>query len=373
MRTSRPTGGSVRALVGTAAVALLLGGCADFSGSEAAPFTGPPTGAAPTTTRPQVPTSAVPKPKGPCIDQDPAVIATCLTDPTQVIPTGDLAHTYVAQRGGEVVYTTTDRPNRPVLRVPVDTSGDGGLTALALSPSYREDRLMFAYITTPTDNRVVRVTENDPPKVILSGIPKGTTGNAGSLLFAGQDLVVATGNAGNPAAAADPDSLAGKVFVLPSPDTISPARPRMLAAGLGERVSLCRADRGGPVFIADHGPTEDALKAVRLTGGPVATVWTWPQRPGLAGCAVSDELIAVSELAAGKVEGLSIPGGGTNAEGEPVLMVDRDRYGLIGRLATGPKGLIEGATVNKAAGTAGPNDDRVVLIPFGAAGASGED
>ncbi|MFC5112312.1 hypothetical protein [Kibdelosporangium philippinense] len=40
--------------------------------------------------------------------------------------------------------------------IPVDGTTDGGLTWVALSPTYTEDQLIYAYITTPTDNRVVR-------------------------------------------------------------------------------------------------------------------------------------------------------------------------------------------------------------------------
>ena len=44
------------------------------------------------------------------------------------------------------------------MRVPgVDTNaGGGGLLGLALSPSYGRDRLVYAYFTSGTDNRIVR-------------------------------------------------------------------------------------------------------------------------------------------------------------------------------------------------------------------------
>ena len=32
---------------------------------------------------------------------------------------------------------------------------------------------MYAYISTPTDNRVVRIADGDVPKPILTGIPEG--------------------------------------------------------------------------------------------------------------------------------------------------------------------------------------------------------
>ncbi len=358
----RARSGARRAVV-VAAAAALLAGCADFSDSEAAPFTGPPTGQV-TTTKPASPArpSAAPKAPGPCIDQDANVLATCLTEPTDLIPTDDFEHAYVAERGGAIMYTTTDLPNREVLRIGVDTAGDGGLTAIALSPSYNQDRLFYAYVSTPTDNRVVRVTPGDEPKVILSGIPKGPTGNVGSLLFSGRDLIVATGNAGDANAARDPGSLAGKVLLLPSPGTVSPVRPRVLATDGGVRQSLCGVPGGGTVFIADQGLTQDRLR-VLTPNSPASVVWSWPERPGLAGCAVVGDGVFVSEARTGKVEMLSLPDGPTTVKGEPVQVLDRARYGVFGRLAIGPKDLPQGVTTNKPTPQA-PTDDRVVLIPM---------
>ncbi len=40
--------------------------------------------------------------------------------------------------------------------IPVDPAGDGGLMNIVLSPTYSQDRLMYAYISTPSANRVVR-------------------------------------------------------------------------------------------------------------------------------------------------------------------------------------------------------------------------
>ncbi|KXP00292.1 Uncharacterised protein (plasmid) [Tsukamurella tyrosinosolvens] len=359
--TRRARSGARRAVV-VATAAALLAGCADFSGSEAAPFTGPPTGQV-TTTKPSGPArpSAAPKAPGPCIDQDANVLATCLTEPTDLIPTDAFEHAYVAERGGTIMYTTTDLPNREVLRVGVDASGDGGLTAIALSPSYDQDRLFYAYVSTPTDNRVVRVTPGDDPKVILAGIPKGATGNAGSLLFSGRDLIVATGNAGDANAARDPGSLAGKVLLLPSPGTVSPVRPKVLATDGGVRQSLCGTP-GGPLFIADQGLTQDRLR-VLTPNAPASVVWSWPERPGLAGCAVVPGGVFVSESRAGKVEMLKLPDGPTAADGEPIQVLDRAKYGVFGRLAIGPKDAPQGVTTNKPQPQA-PTDDRVVLIPM---------
>lgn len=355
------------------AAMLLFSGCADFSGSESAPFTGPPTGAPPQkTTPPATPTSRAPKPPGPCIDQDPLVLATCLSEPTSLITTEDFEHAYVAERGGAIQYTTTDEPNREVLRIGTDTAGDGGLTSIALSPRYSEDRLLYAYVSTATDNRVVRVTPGDEPKVILAGIPKGATGNAGSLLFVGPDLVVATGNTGDAGAARDPRSLAGKVLLLQSPGTITPAQPKVLATDGGIRASLCRSPEGGPIFVADQGATQDRLRVV-VPGSPTTVAWSWPERPGLAGCAVVEGGVMVSESRAGKVELVLLPKGATTADRDPIQALDRAKYGVFGRLATGPKGLPQGVTTNRPSASVAPTDDRVVLIPMPGGGSTSDE
>ncbi len=70
---------------------------------------------------------------------------------------------------------------------------------------------MYAYISTPTDNRVIRIADGDVPKAILTGIPKGAAGNTGALIFTSPTtLVVLTGDAGNPAMAADPSFAGGQ-------------------------------------------------------------------------------------------------------------------------------------------------------------------
>src|SRR5439155_11934034 len=85
----------------------------------------------------------------------------------------------------------------------LDTSGDGGLLDLALSPTYSEDGLIYAYVTTATDNRVVDFTLKGPVTPVVTGIPKGRIGNTGRIAFgADGDLYIGTGDAGRPALAA---------------------------------------------------------------------------------------------------------------------------------------------------------------------------
>ena len=97
----------------------------------------------------------------------------------------------------------------------VDATGDGGLLGIALSPSYDEDGLIYAYVTTAEDNRIIRIARGDVPKPIFTGIPKGAQHNGGRIAFAAdRTLYVGTGDTGTPTATADPASLAGKVLRL---------------------------------------------------------------------------------------------------------------------------------------------------------------
>ena len=147
--------------------------------------------------------------------------------------------------------------------IPVDPTGDGGLMDIVLSPTYSQDRLMYAYVSTPTDNRVIRIADGDIPKPILTGIPKGATGNMGALIFTSPTtLVVLTGDAGNPAQAADPASLAGKVLRIEQPTTVDQAPQTTALSGMGAGGGMCIDPSDGSLYITDRTPTADRLQRI---------------------------------------------------------------------------------------------------------------
>ena len=108
--------------------------------------------------------------------------------------------------------------------------GEAGLLGLAVSPTYREDRLVFAYVSTEEDNRVLRMTYDGgslgEPEPIITGIPNGFIHDGGRLLFDEEGmLLVSTGEAGEPELAQQPDSLGGKVLRITPDGDPAPGNP----------------------------------------------------------------------------------------------------------------------------------------------------
>ncbi|MEO9327384.1 PQQ-dependent sugar dehydrogenase [Gordonia sp. B21] len=355
-----------------AVITLALGGCANFTDQdrqrEAGAFSpnSRPSGQEEPTPPPATPRETQPPPSGPCIDPDPAVIATCLASTGGLMPGDDQGEvTVVAERTtGKIITTKRYGPERILGQAQVDASGDGGLVDFAFSPTYAQDRLIYALITTPSDNRVVRLAPGDVPKPILTGIPKGATGNMGSMFFrTPTELVVATGDAGNPAAADDPSSLAGKVLVITSFTSGQNPRPRILASGFGSSVALCPNASTGAIYIADQKAAEDRVQVLE-EGGP-KVLWTWPDKPQIAGCGVANGNIFVSTTRTQHIESIREPTREDPTVTAPAVVLDR-RYGALGRMTALPNGLLQVATVNKQVGNPKPTDDRVFrFLPQG--------
>lgn len=368
--------------------ALLLSSCAEFDDTasdqnwkqagELTPQAGPEPelpeagGSRPPNGGEQEAPQSVPPPQG-CTDYDPAVVQTCLDTVSTVaaLPSdGSAAGALAGERkSGRVLQVAAEAEPVELATLEVDASGDGGLTGLALSPSYAEDQLVFAYVTTASDNRVVRFAKGQEPKPVLTGIPKGATGNSGALTADGKGaLLVATGDAGDAAAADDPASLAGKVLRIDSAGQPAKGNPTegsaVLTTGLHSPGGLCKAPDGSRLWVTDRGPAKDALFRIE-PGKPLATpAWTWPDRPGVAGCTDWADVVMVAASTAGNIQNLPIAQDGA-ITGKPSTSADGDSGATYGRLAgmdmiTAEMGVA--STVNKDGGEPVSSDDRVVLI-----------
>jgi glucose/arabinose dehydrogenase len=236
---------------------------------------------------------------------------------------------------------------------------------ITMSPTYSQDRLMYAYVSTPTDNRVIRIADGDVPKPILTGIPKGATGNMGSLIFTSPTtLVVQTGDAGDPAAAADPASLAGKVLRIEQPTTVNQAPQTTALTGMGAGGAMCIDPSDASLYITDRTPTADRLQRI-TKDSKVSTVWTWPDRPGVAGCAALDGTVLVNLVNTKQTVAVRLAPDTGAVTGEPEV-VRQDQHGHAWALQLSPDGNVWGATVNKTSGDAEKLDDVVFpLFPQG--------
>jgi len=321
---------------------------------------------------------------------DPAVVATKLNQPRGLVVLPDGTALVGERTTGRILRVQPDpgQPVTPVQRLGVDGSGDGGLLDLAISPTFDQDGQVYAYLSTATDNRVVHFALGSPPSAIVTGIPKGRTGNAGRLAFdATGALLIGTGDAGRPALAASLDSLAGKILRtndIGRPLSDNPvAGSRVFAYGLRTVDGLCVDPRTGLRIAISAGTTAgsgalggdaDEVNVIRSAddygwpdNGPDAMdpLRTLPSASaGGGGCAIAAGRLFVAtstgrSLASGQ---LTQGSGGAVSLGalSPSL---QDKYGRLATVVAAPDGALWLTTRNRdGQGKPTTDDDRVIRI-----------
>ncbi len=334
------------------------------------------------------PDSSPPSPTGSSTD-DPSVVATNLTAPDAIalLPDGTAL---VGERTTGRIVSVQATPHQPVKTVRtltgLSTTAGGGLLDLALSPTYSQDNLIFAYVTTATDNRVVEFTLTGPMTPVLTGVPRGASDNTGRLAF-GDDgrLYVGTGDAGQPSLAADPGSLAGKVLRAsdigqPAAGNPAPSSP-VFTTGHHDVAALClipqtnvllEAEPNGANGLADV----NVLTAGRNYGwpspsasskGPLASMPAGSGSPG--GCAVFQNTLYVTSL-----DGRSLLAAHLGVSGQTVIAAKfqvflKNQYGRLLTVVAAPDGALWMTTSNRDGhGAPIAADERVLRIqaPAGA-------
>ncbi|WP_307622592.1 sorbosone dehydrogenase family protein [Streptomyces sp. V3I7] len=117
----------------------------------------------------------------------------------------------------------------------VSPAGEGGLLGIAFSPDYASDHMIYAYFTSASDNRIVRMRYDadkpagdqlGAPDTIFKGIPKGRIHNGGRIAFGPDGMLYAgTGESGEGGLAQDPKSLGGKILRLSPAGEPAPGNP----------------------------------------------------------------------------------------------------------------------------------------------------
>jgi glucose/arabinose dehydrogenase len=220
-----------------AAGALLL--TAACSGGANGPGAAAPStpGHSPSASAPRAPGAGAPTPPAKGSAQVVRTLAEGLKSPWGLarLPGGDLL---VSQRDdGALVRIDKDTGKKTTIgKVPgVAAAGEGGLLGIALSPSFKTDHMVYAYFTTASDNRIVRMSYDDTrekgqqlgaPNTLLRGIPKGFIHNGGRIAFGPDGMLYAgTGEGNDRPLAQDRNSLGGKILRMTPDGRPAPGNP----------------------------------------------------------------------------------------------------------------------------------------------------
>jgi glucose/arabinose dehydrogenase len=260
-------------------------------------------------------------------------------------------------------------------------SGEGGLLGIALAPG--DEETLFAYLTTGSDDRVVRMSlaggRVGRPRPVLRGIPTSTHHHGGRLLFDDEGMLfVSTGDAEQSALAQDRSSLAGKVLRIRPDGRAAAGNPfgnRTWSYG-HRNVEGLALDAAGRLWATEFGDkSTDELNLLRRGGNygwpgvegrsddrrytsPRAT-WSPTSSCSPAGLAIAGETAFVGALQGRCL--FAVPLDGTDA-GEPKAWFAGD-HGRIRSVALAPDASLWVTTSNTDGRVRpGRDDDKILRV-----------
>jgi glucose/arabinose dehydrogenase len=286
-------------------------------------------------------------------------------------PTGEIVR--IPKGGGRA---------RVVMHVPgVNANGEGGLLGLAVSPHYSSDRLVYAYMTTAGDNRIVRFKLGGAVHPILTGLQEASIHDGGRIAF-GPDgkLYAGVGDAGNTSNAQNRSSRNGKILRI-NPDGSIPKDnpfPGSPVWTLGHRnVQGLAWDRSGRLWATEFGQdTWDEINLIRKGrnyGWPIVEgkgsthggrftnpLVVWPtDESSPSGAAILNGTLYAGALAGRRLWKIPLHGSKT---GKPVALLT-GRYGRLRTVVAAPGGGLWVTTSNRdGRGSPHSGDDKILLV-----------
>jgi glucose/arabinose dehydrogenase len=259
---------------------------------------------------------------------------------------------------------------------------ESGLLGVAVSPTYSSDGRVFFYVTTATDNRIVRARfagdRLTDEHAVLTGIPRGPIHDGGRLVF-GPDgyLYASTGETGDRDLAQDRSSLGGKILRLTQDGKAAPGNPdgsRIWTLG-HRNVQGLAFDPGGRLWASEFGEqTWDELNLIRKGGNygwPLVegrghldrfrnplVVWRTDQASP-SGLAYADGALWLGALHGERLWQVPLHGASVGTPQDWFV----GRYGRMRTVVRAPDGNLWVTTSNRdGRGSPAPDDDRILLV-----------
>jgi glucose/arabinose dehydrogenase len=286
----------------------------------------------------------------------------------------------------------TERNSARILRVPagggtptevqqlseVDGDGEGGLLGIAVPPTYARDQLVYVYYSTADDNRIARMRLGQPPRPIVTGIPRSAIHNGGRLVF-GPDgyLYAGTGDASARGNSQDRNSLGGKILRMTPDGQPAPGNPfGTLVWSYGHRnVQGLVFDRAGRLWASEFGQNRfdeiNLIQPGKDYGWPVvegasddprfaAPLVTWPTSDASpSGVTIAGSTLYVAALRGERLWEVPLDGDRT---GTPHAEL-QGRYGRLRAVQLAPDGSLWILTSNRdGRGDPAGEDDRILRL-----------
>jgi glucose/arabinose dehydrogenase len=264
------------------------------------------------------------------------------------------------------------------------SGGEGGLLGLALSPNFSTNHWLYAYMSTASDNRVVRMRYRGgslgPKHILLRGIPHGLHHNGGRIAF-GPDrrLYVTTGEGGVGSRAQRKRSLGGKILRVTATGQApgdNPFKSSPLVYSYGHRnIEGLAWDSAGRLWATEFGDKGwDELNLIRrghnygwpATEGRTSNpAYTSPKaqwhtdNAGPSGIAIINNVAWIGAVTGHRL--LRVKLNGTSVTSKRSYLIGR--YGRLRTAVAAPDGTLWLTTSNTDhRATPGARDDRILRL-----------